>query len=51
MEAKDILTQHAKYYETLIESADSPSVEAATVAAAVLTLAHVISQSGKDLDG
>lgn len=47
MDIKEVLTQHAKFYESLIEHPDSPGAEAATVAAAVLTLAQIMSGSNK----
>jgi hypothetical protein len=47
---KQIREKHHTYYEILMEQNDTPSVESATVAAAILTLAHVVSQSGKNLD-
>lgn len=44
MSVEDILKQHAKFYESLVEHHDSPGVEASIVAAAVLTLAHIVSE-------
>jgi hypothetical protein len=45
MDMRDILTQHAKFYESLVDHTDTPSTDAAMIAAAVLTLAHVKSQT------
>jgi hypothetical protein len=44
MDAREILTQHAKFYQSLVDHTDTPSTDAVMVTAAVLTLAHVMSQ-------
>jgi hypothetical protein len=38
---KEILARHASYYEALMEHSDKPSVDTATVAAAILALIEV----------
>jgi hypothetical protein len=48
MDMKEILTKHAKFYESLIDHNDAPSPDAVLVSAAVLTLAQIISEAKKD---